>query len=144
MDHSVEYLFQSMLSVRNSGADPPSKMSTRSKQLIAAFLTAFVVSVGMTWTVLRDGLEPLLSFATTLATMLSLLSLFAIGSAERGYLWRTLSAALVLAVIAPLLAALALNTGSAGFPIWWIGLSALFSLAAIASAIDRHRELDER
>lgn len=97
----------------------------------------------MTWPILRDGQSPILSVLSTVTTMLSLVALFAVGSAKKGQLWVSSAAALALGVIAPLVAALAVRTDSASFPTWWIGLSALFGVATVASAVARRREIDK-
>lgn len=119
------------------------KVSPRTRSLLAVFSVACVVSVGMTWPVLRDGQSPLLSVLATATTMFSLVALFAVGSAKKDRIWSSTAAALALGVIAPLVAALALRTDSANIPTWWIGLSALFGVATLASAIARRRELDK-
>jgi hypothetical protein len=116
MAHSVEFQFQSAPFVQSKDPAMVVKVLTRTRWLLAAFSVACVVSVGMTWPVLRDGQSPILSVLTTVTTMLSLVSLFAVGSAKMNRLWVISVGALALGVIAPLVAALALRTDSASFP----------------------------
>ena len=116
-------------------------ISTRAKRQLAVLSVACVVSIGMTWPILRDGHSMPLSLLAMGTTMLSLVSLFEVGSSNWARLWAASAVALALGVVAPLAAALALRTDSESFPTWWIGLSALFGVATAAAAIARYREL---
>jgi Zn-dependent protease with chaperone function len=77
---------------------------------------------------------------TGIATMTWLLAVFELSSAARRTILITAAVAAVLAVVAPLLAALALRDG-ATFPVWWLGLSGLMWIAIATVAISRRREL---
>ena len=117
------------------------RISTRAKRWLVVVSVASIVSIGMTWPILYDGHSTPLSLLAMGTTMLWLVSVFDMGYSNGGWLWAASAVALVLGVVAPFVAALALSPDGASVPTWWIGLSVLFGVATAMVAIAQHREL---
>ena len=85
-DHTVESRFRLAHFVPSKASVFQRKLSIRTKQQLALLLLACVVSIGITWPVLRDGHSIPLSILAMLTTILSLVSLSKVGSAKKT--WR--------------------------------------------------------
>lgn len=103
-------------------------------------LAALLVAVFVVWRVARAEGSIGLTSLSLICYWGLFWTLFEIGAASARRLWKTLSAGIVLAVIAPFVSSLAMETSPAASPYGWLGLSGVFFVLALVAAAYRWRE----
>lgn len=113
----------------------------KTQQLLARVGLAVPIALAITWPVFlgADSIVTAMLVAVAYWTLFALL--FSIGATSGAKLTLSLVATIVMAFLAPFGASIALSKGGTESSFGWVGLTALFIVAAAVTGVYRSREI---